>query len=164
MPKPLTPSILATHSKLFVLLDSAGQQKLLEQGEREDVEAGAVIVREREQGSTFYLVLDGKVGVEVAQGGQPKEMAVLESGAFFGEIGALVGEERSATVTAKTRTKLLRFEAAKVQEILKGYPKVREVLVKLALKRSEENLQQLLVDDVLPSVEGPVDPDATTES
>ena len=171
MLNPLEPSALAAQSKLFALLDAPGQQRLLAVGQREDVDAGDIVVREGELGQTFYLVLDGVLAVRIAQRGASREVAVLQAGAFFGEMGALVGEDRSATVVAKTESRLLCFDAASVQAVLKDYPKVRESVMKLALQRSEDNLQQMLVDDDVVSdasaearaVEGPTTEGPTAE-
>ena len=77
------------------------------------------------------------------------EMVVLllGAGAFVGEIAALMGEPRSATVVADGDIGVLQFDSPPVQDILNDYPRVREALVKLALKRSEQNLQELLGTD-----------------
>ena len=62
-------------------------------------------------------------------------------------IAALLGETRSATVKAVSAVSLMRFEMPKVTGIINDYPAVRQVLVKLALKRSEENLSEQMKHD-----------------
>jgi CRP-like cAMP-binding protein len=136
------------HSKLFALMNEAGQQRLLDISHEEAFADGAVLMNEGEGGESFYVLLKGAVRVLIDDraGGQ-KEVAKLGAGAFVGEIAALMGEPRSATVVADGEIGVLQFDAPPVQEILNDYPKVREALVKLALKRSEQNLQELLGSD-----------------
>jgi CRP-like cAMP-binding protein len=143
----IKPDALKNHSKLFGLLDEGGQKRLVAVAVEEDFPPGHAVVTENEFGESFYLVLDGSLSVRIGGIDATREVAKLGPGAFFGEIAALLGEARSATVLCLTATRALRFDAPRVQGILKDYPKIREVLVKLGLKRSEENLQQMMEDD-----------------
>ncbi len=133
-------------SKLFCLLDEAGQQRLLDVAVTQTHPAGGVIVKQGEHGDAFYVVADGSLQVVVEDAGKSRPVAKLERGAFFGEIAALLGEARSATVTALTAVTLIRFEMPKVKGIIQDYPPVRQVLTKLALKRSEDNLAEAMKD------------------
>lgn len=140
---------LRQQSRLFSLLDEAGQQRLLAGAEERRYASGQALMREGEAGDDFFVIVSGVVRVTVATsstgaGGAEEEVARLGQGAFVGEIAAIMGESRNATVTCDGEVTALRFEAARVNEVLKDYPRVREALVKLALKRSEDNLQRLL--------------------
>lgn len=143
----LEPGALKNHSKLFNLLDEAGQKRLIAVAAEERHGLGTAIVTEGEFGDSFYVVIEGELSVRIGGIDAGSEVARLGPGAFFGEIAALLGEARSATVLALSGCRLLRFDGPRVQGILKDYPKVREVLVKLGLKRSEENLQQQIEND-----------------
>jgi small-conductance mechanosensitive channel len=59
---------------------------------------GEEVITEGREGTTFYVVVSGKLSVRV--GAPPKEIATLERGAAFGEMSLLTGEPRSATVVA----------------------------------------------------------------
>ena len=83
----------------------------------------------------------------VEEDGKTRPIASLERGAFFGEIAALLGEIRSATVRAVTPVALMRFEMPRVKGIIADYPAVRQVLVRLALKRGEDNLSEQMKHD-----------------
>ena len=133
-------------SKVFTLLDEAGQQRLLTMAITQSHPAGAVIVKQGEPGDAFFVVSEGTLDVVVEDQGNRRIAAQLTRGAFFGEIAALLGEARSATVTATTAVSLMRFEMPKVQDIIRDYPAVRQVLTKLALKRSEDNLAEAMKD------------------
>lgn len=134
------------HSKLFSLLNEKGQHALVELAHPQTFQDGEVLMVEGDSGDTFYVVTDGKLSVRLDSDAGQKEVAQLERGAFVGEIGALVGEPRSATVVASGTVSCLRFDADEVQTLLNDYPRVREALVKLALKRSEDNLAEMMKD------------------
>jgi CRP-like cAMP-binding protein len=143
----LPPDALKQHSKLFSLLDDGGRKRLVAVAHEDTFPAGTAVVTEGEFGDSFFLVIAGSLSVRIGGAEATKEVAKLGPGAFFGEIAALLGEQRSATVVSTTKTMVLRFDGPRVQGILKDYPKIREVLVKLGLKRSEENLQQMMEAD-----------------
>ena len=143
----LTPDALRSYSKLFVLLDEAGQERLLAEAVDESFPTGHVIVNEGELGDAFFLVLEGSLSVRIGGTDAGCEVAQLKHGNFFGEIAALLGESRSANVVCLAPTRLLRFGGPRISALLTGYPRVREMLVKLGLRRSEDNLQLLMEED-----------------
>ncbi len=59
---------------------------------------GEEVITEGRQGTTFYVVVSGRLSVRV--GTPPKEIATFERGAAFGEMSLLTGEPRTATVVA----------------------------------------------------------------
>lgn len=136
-----------SQSKLFGLLDEPGQLRLMAVAKNETHAAGAVLVKQGDAGDAFFIVSEGQLQVLVEEDGKERQIAVLEKGAFFGEIAALLGETRSATVKAATAVTLLRFEMPQVKGIIGDYPTVRQVLVRLALKRNEENLSEQMKHD-----------------
>lgn len=135
---------LRSQSRLFALLNDAGQRQLLDGAVEQRFAAGHALMREGEAGDDFFVIVDGSVRVSIDDMGKQKEVARLGRGSFVGEMGAIMGEARNATVVCEGEVAVLRFEAARVNEVLKAYPRVREALVKLALKRSEDNLQRML--------------------
>ena len=146
---PSTPELekFRSQSRLFGLLDEAGQLRLMAVAQLEKYPAGAVVVKQGDPGDAFFIVSEGTLDVAVEDDGKPRSVATLDRGAFFGEIAALLGETRSATVKAVSAVSLMRFEMPKVTGIINDYPAVRQVLVKLALKRSEENLSEQMKHD-----------------
>jgi len=143
----LDPAALKNHSRLFALLDDVGRQRLVGAAVEETVPPKEVVLFEGDLGDSFFLVVDGELSVRIGGKDEKSEVARLGPASFFGEIAALLGEKRSATVVCLQRSRMVKFDGRKVQTILKDYPKVREALVKLGLKRSEENLQQMVEED-----------------
>lgn len=129
----------ARNSKLLSLLDTPGLERLAESGRIEHREQDDVIVRQGDDSHTFYLIVAGSVRVIVRDGGHEREVAKLDGGNFFGEIGTLTNQPRSATVVCETPVELVVFERDPVLDVLRDYPRVHEVVGKVGLARSEEN-------------------------
>lgn len=75
--------------------------------------AGEEIVTEGREGTTFYVVVSGRLSVRVSQpdrGGGAREVATLNRGEAFGEMSLLTGEVRSATVVAIDDVWLLELD------------------------------------------------------
>ena len=81
--------------------------------------AGAPLVRVGDAATTFFVVLDGEVRVEVP--GRPVTLGV---GDFFGEMALIDGEPRSATVVAVGEVYTLMLSRAKFLKMLEGEPKI----------------------------------------
>jgi len=74
--------------------------------------AGDEIIAEGDEAPCFYVVVDGEVGI---RRGDSFEIENVERGAFVGEVGALTGRPRSATVIALDRCTLLSVPVAFLQ-------------------------------------------------
>ncbi len=81
--------------------------------------AGAPLVRAGDPATTFFVVLDGEVRVEVP--GRPVTLGV---GDFFGEMALIDGEPRSATVVAVGEVHTLMLPRAKFLKVLAAEPKI----------------------------------------
>jgi CRP-like cAMP-binding protein len=66
-----------------------------------------LIFEEGQPGAALFLILDGKVAVEVFRETSTTRLAVLQKGAFFGEMALLDETPRSATARALERTRTL---------------------------------------------------------
>tara|TARA_B100000925_G_scaffold271073_1_gene234018 strand:- start:134 stop:580 length:447 start_codon:yes stop_codon:yes gene_type:complete len=143
----LNKESLIGQSKIFALLDVEGRERLVSLGRQLQLKSGEMIIQEGDLDATFYLLTNGKVEVSIDKFGDERTVNVLETGAVFGEIAALVGEHRSASVKALTDVDLLAFDGDKIQSLLSEYPQVREAIMKLGLKRSEDTMQEMLSDD-----------------
>ena len=103
-------------------------------------EAGRTVVRQGDEGDTFFLVSRGRVGVwmgEADNDAQP--VATLDRGQCFGEMSLLTGARRTATVRAVEDTELLLLGKAEFRDILLADPEVLESLSQiLALRQREQ--------------------------
>lgn len=132
-------------SKIFGLLDDPGIQRLEKVAVEVDFPAGTAIVQEGEAGDAFYCLCSGTLKVSANDfGDTEKHLATLMPGAVFGEIAALSGEPRTATVTAQSDVRALKFEIVSVFNVLKDYPNVLAELNRLGITRSEDLLNKLV--------------------
>ncbi len=70
------------------------------------IKDGEYIIKQGEVGDQFYLIKEGSVKVLVEKDGKTDEVAVLDSGQFFGEVALLKEQPRNATIQAKGDVKL----------------------------------------------------------
>ena len=135
-------------SHLFDLLDAEGRARLDAIAEVRTFPAGQTIIEEGEDGDAFFLLLEGEADVEASDFTEtPRDVAKLLPGHVFGEIAALTGEPRTATVVAKTEIKVHRFETTAVFKVLEDYPDVLEALKRLGIARSEALMARLQEDE-----------------
>ncbi len=89
--------------------------KLLNVTETSHHEPGAVILKERDPGDSFFVLLEGTV--RVVKGDTP--IADLEAGAHFGEMALVDDSPRSATIKALERCKTLAIPRERFYELLR---------------------------------------------
>ena len=94
------------------------------------------IVKEGEPGGSMFLVTDGTVVISV--GPERREVAVTETGGYFGEMSLLTGDARSATVTARRDTTLLEISAQAFGAHVRSQPSVLDALAGAAATRRAE--------------------------
>jgi CRP-like cAMP-binding protein len=95
-------------------------------------DAGKVLFYEGGKGRDFYILLSG--ACEVLRSG--KCLTRLEQpGSCFGEIAALLGLARTATIRTVKRSECLRIPPDYLQDFLLDHPRVQFRLLEIALKR-----------------------------
>lgn len=98
--------------------------------------AGTVLWKQGDAADHVVLLLEGLL--EVAHeppGGDEVVLRTLHPGAVAGEVAALDGQGRSATVRARTDSRVLRVPASAFREFLRARPDVLEELFWLQLER-----------------------------
>jgi type IV pilus assembly protein PilB len=91
-----------------------------------------VIIREGNKDSDFFKLVQG--AVIVAKGGK-KIAEISEPGEYFGEMSAITGEPRSASILSKGRSVVKRFPGDKLSEIIEKYPEVANHLFEVLAGR-----------------------------
>jgi CRP/FNR family transcriptional regulator len=98
-------------------------------------EPGSVIVRQGDPGMGFYLIAEGRV--EVTHDGH--RIRELGPGEFFGEMALMEERARTATVTARERTRCLQLVRWDFRALLKEHPDLAVRLLEVVVRRLREH-------------------------
>ena len=105
---------------------------------RERYPAGAVIIRQGEEGDRFYTIARGQAQVIVAGDGEAARRT-LGPGDFFGEIALLHNVARTATVRAESKLVLWELTREDFEELQRRASEFRESLMETASMRLNED-------------------------
>ncbi len=101
--------------------------------------AGQVLFQQDEPGESFYIIDRGKVEVSVkTAGGHDSVVATLGPGDFFGEMSALTGQPRSATVRAAAALTLVEIRKQHLQAIVDADASILEKISGIIAVRNAE--------------------------
>lgn len=81
------------------------------------LERGATLFEEGEAGSAWFVLVSGRLSVHRTLEGRSREVAQVDAGTTVGEIAALAGGPRNATVRASRGSVLARFDAGTLKEL-----------------------------------------------
>jgi CRP-like cAMP-binding protein len=96
---------------------------------RRSFPAGDIVVTEGDPGDTVFLIASGSVRILVVGGhGRTLEIRRLDSGDFFGEVAALSGQPRTATVVATADCELLEIDYWALERLVEARPAARPIL------------------------------------
>ncbi|MEM6425021.1 MAG: cyclic nucleotide-binding domain-containing protein [Cyanobacteria bacterium P01_H01_bin.119] len=107
------------------------------------VEPNTVLCREGDPGDALFLIVQGEA--EIFKGQQM--MALLGPGEMFGEMALLTGEERSATVVARTPMDLYELDKTDFDAMLTRSPQLASGLSRILARRLRSTLQTATVRD-----------------
>lgn len=113
---------------------------LIEQGYRRLFRQGQIICKEGDAGECFYILLKGRV--EVISEKLDQEIAIIESGGFFGEISLFTGMPRSTTVKAKEDVTLFVVDHRALKILLQNHQELAEEIA-IALAQRQQVLREL---------------------
>lgn len=99
---------------------------------------GGVLTRQGAVAHWLYLIVRGKAQVLAEEAGVVAPVSTLTDGDFFGEMGMLTGEPRSATVMALTDVDCYRLDKVGFAQVLAARPEMaREISAILAQRRHD---------------------------
>jgi small-conductance mechanosensitive channel/CRP-like cAMP-binding protein len=112
---------------------------------------GEAMTKQGAQAHWLYLVIEGEAEVDIAINGRSEKVATLKGGDYFGEMGLMTGEPRTATVIALTDVKCYRLDKAAFKDILQRRPEIAEnISHTLARRRVElEAIREELNEEVM---------------
>lgn len=110
-------------------------------------ESGQVVIREGEQGDTFYLIRSGKVTVSTGNinaSGDPVVLGSMSDGDFFGEVALLTSKPRTATIVADGTLELMELSRGDFNEIVRNYPSVLKIVEAYQKQRVKDTIRTLM--------------------
>lgn len=101
---------------------------------------GEAMTRQGAEAHWLYIIRSGEAEVRVIAegGGLTEKVATLPAGAFFGEMGLMTGEPRSATVIATTDVDCYRLDKKDFHDILRRRPEIAEDISHILARRRVE--------------------------
>ena len=118
----------------FHALQSASQELTFEPEQ--------VICKLGEPADGMYLIVDGYALAVVGDKatGDERGMSVIAEGQSFGELGLLMGQPRTATVTAGTSLKVLKITLDSLKMLEQKQPQIAAILYKKLARTLAEQL------------------------
>jgi CRP-like cAMP-binding protein len=108
---------------LFRLLKPELVPQLLSAAEIVSFAPGETIVRQGENADAFFVMAEGEASISVeGQGGDKRDIGRLPHPTSIGEMGLLLCEPRTATVTAVTDVVAAKFKAKAFEQMFQKIP------------------------------------------
>jgi signal transduction histidine kinase len=120
---------------LFGGLADEHLQALVARADILDLAPGAVLIREGDMADALYVVLDGELEVTKQSGNSEIPLAQVGPGSLQGEIAALEGGRRLASVRAIVQSEVLRIPVDTIRGLLAAGPDVALAVIRTAVGR-----------------------------
>ncbi len=124
--------------ELFRRLTADERRELAERMRVAPFVRGEALTKQGAEAHWLYIVIEGEAEVQVAINGKSEKVATLGGGDFFGEMGLMTGEARSATVVAETDVLCYRLDKQAFQQILSRRPEIAEDISNVLARRRIE--------------------------
>ena len=104
---------------------------------------GDIATRQGEPSDSLYILARGQVGIfrDAAPGSTParQRLATLAAPAYFGEMGLLTGQARSATIAAESEVLCYRLDKTAFESIIQARPELADAMSQTVVTRSAAN-------------------------
>lgn len=115
-----------------------------------EADTGSVIIRQGDPADAFYVI--GSGGVRIVTGARPdgtggREIALLEDGDFFGEMGVLQDSPRCASVIAARPTRLVQIKKPDFDGLMSSNAKIATKIMVTLTRRFQRELKQPRPED-----------------
>jgi CRP-like cAMP-binding protein len=128
---------------LFKSLSADMKRSFLDEASLVIAQAGEEVIREGEREEAVFILVEGEVEVCTLRDGQAVFLALLTPNAIIGEMSAMSGAPRTATVVAAGPCSLIRLKAPLVRRLVDENPKVRKLLAAIAEGRRKDTQEKL---------------------
>ena len=108
---------------LFTGASNSVLERLAKAAVEQEVPAGTVIIREGDEADALWILVTGTLSIEATgPDGSAVELPDVEAPSYVGELGLLHNRPRSASVTTKQDSSLLRIEGTEFLNALEAAP------------------------------------------
>jgi CRP/FNR family transcriptional regulator, cyclic AMP receptor protein len=116
---------------LFTGLPTAELRSIAERSDDARFGAGEWIIRQGDEESAVYVIVDGEVAVVI----DDEDRRVLSKGSFFGEVSVLLDEPASASIVTRTALRCLVVPGQQFGPFLLAHPEVMYRVLKAEARR-----------------------------
>ena len=129
---------------VFSTLSPAELAQVAEVAVRRRLDAGEVVFKEGDEGSTCYIVRSGRArAIRAHADGRSITLAHFGPGDIFGEMSMLDGERRSATVEATEDTEAIAIHGPDMHRLLRAHPDISVKLIAALGQRLRDTNERL---------------------
>jgi signal transduction histidine kinase len=127
---------------LFAQLPEADLERLGAMCEAGHLVPGELLIREGDPGDAMYAIVSGELAVTKQSGGSEVQLARVGSGTIQGEMSAIEGRPRSASVRAVSEVDVLKIPREALLEVFSVAPESALSILQTVLNRlrSQESL------------------------
>lgn len=122
--------------ELFHSLTESERRTLAERVRPVPFTRGEALTRQGAEAHWLYILTKGSAEVVISnEDGTSKQLAILKDGDFFGEMGLMTGEPRTATVIALEDVEACRLDKQDFHDIIHSRPEIAEQISHVLARR-----------------------------
>ena len=113
---------------------------------------GDAVFDEGDPGDQLYVIQAGEIELTREGVGEPRVVARLGPGDFFGELGVVLGKRRTSRAVAVRNTRLLALDRETLEAMCLAQPEIAIRMIRVLVSRlieAERRLAALGIDDLL---------------
>jgi CRP-like cAMP-binding protein/HD-like signal output (HDOD) protein len=109
-----------------------------------EIEDGATLFKQGDDGDAMYLIDQGSLGIYVAMEDdpEPKKIGEIGDGDIVGEMALIKNAPRSATIIAQADTRMMRMEKDAFKRVILQSPQMKQAVQALAEQRSMDSIKK----------------------
>jgi CRP-like cAMP-binding protein/HD-like signal output (HDOD) protein len=109
-----------------------------------EIDEGATLFKQGDDGDAMYLIDQGSLGIYVAMEDdpEPKKIAEIGDGDIVGEMALIKNAPRSATIIAQADTRMMRMEKDAFTRVTLQSPQMKQAVQALAEQRSMDSIKK----------------------
>lgn len=134
---------VALLSRVELFQGLTDEERLVLSGQMRErlIKEGATVIKRGDEGDSMFILCEGLLNVMIAlKPDQPEtRVARLQAGMFFGEMSALTGEPRSATIVAATDTFAFEIKKDDIGALIQRRPELAEIIGQAVTARKLRN-------------------------